>query len=122
MPTRCPAASSPGCISPGRWLRALLLLVADEPTAALDPRHQVGICALIRGFVDGGGGALLVLHDVTLAARFADRLIWMRDGEIVASGAPAETLNERMMEHVYRVRTIVRRDEHGFDVRIEEAL
>lgn len=98
------------------------LLIADEPTAALDPRHQLGIATLIRDFVDSGGGALVVLHDVALAARFADRLIWMRAGRIVATGTPVDTLNSQMMKDVYSVRAHVVKDSHGFDVRVEDTL
>ena len=98
------------------------LLIADEPTAALDPLHQLGIARLLRDFVDSGGGALVVLHDVALAARFADRLLWMREGQIVAAGTPAETVSEKLLLDVYGVRAHVARDEHGFDIRIEAAL
>jgi len=79
------------------------LLVADEPTAALDPRHQFRILDLIKTFVDEGGGALLVLHDIDLAARYATRLIWMKDGKIVADGPPTETLTPERLSEVYRV-------------------
>ena len=53
------------------------LLIADEPVAALDPRHQFGIMTLFRDYVDAGGGALIVLHDIALAAKYADRLLWI---------------------------------------------
>lgn len=79
------------------------LLIADEPTAALDPRHQFRILDLIQAFVDAGGGALLVLHDIDLAARYATRLIWMKDSKIVADGTPAETLTPERLSDVYRV-------------------
>lgn len=79
------------------------LLIADEPIAALDPRHQFRILDLIKAFVDKGGGALLVLHDISLAARYASRLIWMKDGLIVADGAPADTLTPERLSDVYRV-------------------
>ena len=98
------------------------LLVADEPTAALDPLHQLGIIQLVRDFVDAGSGALVVLHDVALASRFADRLIWMRDGEIVAQGTPQETLSAERMRDVYGVQAHVAFDSHGVDIRIEQAL
>jgi len=98
------------------------LLIADEPTAALDPLHQLAIAQLMRDFVNSGGGALLVLHDVALAARFADRLIWMRDGQVVATGSPDETLNAELMQKVYDVRAHVVRDADGFDIRVEAAL
>jgi iron complex transport system ATP-binding protein len=98
------------------------LMVADEPTAALDPLHQLSIAELLRSFVNGGGGALVVLHDLALAARIADRLLWMRDGKIIASGTPAETLGNELISDVYGVRAHVARDDNGFDIRIEAPL
>ncbi len=82
-------------------------LIADEPIAALDPQHQFRILDLIADFVAKGGGALVVLHDINLAARYASRLIWMKDGRIVADGAPAETLSAERLESVYGVRAQV---------------
>ena len=58
------------------------LLIADEPVAELDPYHQFRVMDLIRAFVTEGGGALVVLHDLTLASRYASRLIWMKGGRI----------------------------------------
>jgi len=69
------------------------LLIADEPVAALDPRHQFRIMDLFQSFVSKGGGALVVLHDIALAAKYADRLIWMKDGAIVATGTVEKTLS-----------------------------
>lgn len=83
------------------------LLVADEPTAALDPRHQFRILDLIKAYVEKGGGALVVLHDVELAARYASRLIWMKAGQVVADGAPKATLSAGRLENVYGVRAKV---------------
>lgn len=80
------------------------LLIADEPIAALDPRHQFRILDLISGYVKRGGGALIVLHDIGLAARYASRLIWMQQGRIVADGTPAETLTQARIEAIYNVR------------------
>ena len=94
------------------------LLIADEPMAELDPRFQLQISQLIRQFVDTGGGALVVLHEIALAANLADRLIWMRDGHIIATGTPAETLTPNILADVYGVRANITRDEHGFEVRI----
>ncbi len=94
------------------------LLIADEPVAALDPRHQHRIMELVRSFVDTGGGALIVLHDVSLAARFADRLLWMLDGRIVADGTPAETLTAERLADVYGVRAGI----DGLNVQVEGAL
>lgn len=83
------------------------LLLADEPTAALDPRHQHQVLQLLRGYVDDGGGALVVLHDIALAARYADRLVWMKDGRIVADGAVAETLTAPRLRDIYGVKATV---------------
>ena len=80
------------------------LLFADEPVASLDPRHALRIMELIRGYVAAGASALVVLHDVSLAARFAHRLLWMRDGRIVADGTPEATLTEGRMAEIYQVR------------------
>ncbi len=83
------------------------LLIADEPTAALDPRHQFRILDLIKRFVEAGGGALLVLHDIELAARYATRLIWMKDGQIVADGSPEDTLSAERLADVYEIKAEV---------------
>ncbi|MEH6695272.1 MAG: ABC transporter ATP-binding protein [Hyphomonas sp.] len=93
------------------------LLIADEPVAALDPRHQFRIMDIIQSYVARGGGALVVLHDISLAARYASRLIWMKDGHIVADGPPAETLTAERLSEIYGVRAHV----HGTLVHIEGA-
>ena len=80
------------------------LLVADEPVAELDPYHQFRVMELIRAFVADGGGALVVLHDVALASRYASRLIWMKGGRIVADGPPAATLTAARLADIYGVR------------------
>ena len=79
------------------------LFVADEPVAALDPRHQYRVMDMIADYVEKGGGALVVLHDIGLAARYAHRLIWMGGGSIVADGPPAETLTEARLAQLYGV-------------------
>lgn len=80
------------------------LMVADEPVAALDPRQQFRVMDLFRSFVSEGGGALVVLHDIALAARYADRLIWMQAGQILADGTPEETLTDSRLAQIYGVR------------------
>ncbi len=83
------------------------LLIADEPVAALDPRHQFKVMDLIRDYVANGGGALVVLHDIGLAARYATRMVWMAEGRIIADGTPEETLNEARLADIYGVRAKV---------------
>ncbi|MFN3212106.1 MAG: ABC transporter ATP-binding protein [Henriciella sp.] len=91
------------------------LLIADEPIAALDPRHQFRILDMIAAYVERGGGALVVLHDIALASRYASRLIWMKDGQILADGAPAETLTGDRLEAIYGVRAEI----DGLDVTLK---
>lgn len=83
------------------------LLVADEPVAALDPRHQFRIMDIIQQYVAAGGGALVVLHDISLAARYATRMIWMKETRIVADGPVEGTLTAERMADVFGVRAKV---------------
>jgi len=78
-------------------------LLADEPVAALDPQHQFRILDLIRQFTNDGGSALVILHDISLAARYADRLLWMKGGQLIANGLPKETLTQKQLADVYGV-------------------
>ena len=68
------------------------VVLADEPTMSLDPRHQFVVMDLLRRVAHAGGAVLAVVHDLALAARYADRVLIMESGRIVAQGAPAETL------------------------------
>ncbi len=83
------------------------LLVADEPVAALDPRHQFSTMDIFRQFVESGGGALVVLHDIALAARYATRMVWMKESRIVADGPPEQTLTSDRLAEIYGVRARV---------------
>ncbi len=83
------------------------MIIADEPVAALDPRHQFSVLDLFRRHVDAGGGALVVLHDLSLAARFADRIIVMEDGAVTADGPPPEALTPARIEAAFGVRARV---------------
>jgi iron complex transport system ATP-binding protein len=94
------------------------LLVADEPVAALDPRHQFSTMDIVRQFVDDGGGALVVLHDIALAARYATRMVWMKESRIVADGPPEETLTPERLAEIYGVRSRI----DGRTVEIEGTL
>jgi len=79
------------------------ILIADEPVASLDPQHQFRILGLIRKFVDSGGSALVVLHDINLAARYADRLLWMKDGKLIADGPPKTSLTAARLAEIYGI-------------------
>ncbi len=79
------------------------LLIADEPVAALDPQHQYRIMDIIKRYVAEGNGAMVVLHDMPLAAQYADRMIWMSNGTIEADGSPEETLTEQRLADVFGI-------------------
>jgi iron complex transport system ATP-binding protein len=79
------------------------ILLVDEPTVSLDVRHQLVVMELLRKAARNGGGVLAVVHDLALAARFADRVLVMEEGRIVAQGAPAETLDPARIAEVFGV-------------------
>lgn len=89
------------------WLSMALaqgtdLLLLDEPTTYLDLSHQVDVLDLVGRLHDESGRTVvMVLHDLNLAARYADRLVAMKDGAIVAEGAPGEVLTEELLADVF---------------------
>ena len=83
-----------------RWL------LLDEPTAALDLHHQHEVLRLARGWAQGQGvGVVAVLHDLNLALRYADHALVLEQGHLVAQGTPRDTLDEALLERVWRVGT-----------------
>ncbi len=78
-------------------------LVADEPLASLDPGHQFDVMDLLRRESEGGALVVTVLHDLTMAARYCDRLILMDAGRVVADGAPSVVLDESNLRAVYGI-------------------
>ena len=78
-------------------------LLLDEPTSNLDIRHQFAILEIARAHARAGGGVLAILHDLNMAALFADRLIVLSEGRIVADGAPITVLTDDLIEEVFRV-------------------
>jgi iron complex transport system ATP-binding protein len=80
------------------------VLLLDEPTTFLDLAHQVDVLDLVeRLHQERGRTVVMVLHDLNLAARYAGRLVAMKDGRIVASGSPHEVLTERMLREVFEL-------------------
>jgi len=87
-------------------------MLLDEPTSSLDIRHQYAVLAFLREQIDTGVGLLLVIHDLNLAALYADRVVIIDDGRIAAVGAPAAVLRENLLETVFRARfTVTERPE-----------
>lgn len=88
------------------------LLFLDEPTAFLDLRHQFEALACVRRRVDRGLSAVAVLHDVNLAASFADRILLLREGRVLAQGG-REVLGEENLRALYDVPIAAARTPEG---------
>ncbi len=84
-------------------------LFLDEPTSSLDIGHQIAVLEIARNFAESGGAVLAILHDLNLAAEFADHLAIISHGRIVAEGHPAETLRDEVIGEVYGIRGTVGR-------------
>lgn len=111
------AARPVGSLSGGERRRVVLaralaqdtpVLLLDEPTAHLDIGHQLAVLRLVRELCRSKGkAALAVVHDLTLAAQFGDRLVAMNGGQIVAEGTADEVLRPDLLAAVYGVRVHV---------------
>lgn len=88
------------------------LLLMDEPANSLDLQKQLELCHYLRAAVEGGGMSLLVvLHDLNLAARYADFVAVFQDGGILyASGPPGEVYTQRMLLDVYGIHGLITSD------------
>jgi iron complex transport system ATP-binding protein len=111
---RCDAGTlalrSIDALSGGEWQRVRLaralaqepaVLVLDEPTASLDVRHEMELLELIRRLVDQGLAGLVITHELNLAARYADRILLLSEGRVVAEGAPRDVLVESTLSRVF---------------------
>lgn len=78
------------------------ILVLDEPTAALDVRHEMAIFELLRDLGASGVTVLLVTHSLNLASRFADQLVLLSRGRTAAIGTPGEVIDQGRIEAVYQ--------------------
>jgi iron complex transport system ATP-binding protein len=85
-------------------------LVADEPLASLDPGHQIDVMELLAREAHEGALVIAVLHDLTMAARYCDRLLLVDGGRLAADGTPAEVLTPEVLAQVYGIRAFIRAD------------
>lgn len=76
-------------------------LLLDEPTAALDLGHQETVMQVVRGRADAGTAVVVVLHDLNLAAAYADRVCVLAGGRVAADGPPAQVLTGELLTRVY---------------------
>jgi iron complex transport system ATP-binding protein len=97
-------------LSGGEWQRVRIAralagepraLVLDEPTASLDVRHEMELFELIRHLVEGGLAGLVITHHLNLAARFADRMVLLSGGAVIAEGTPREVLQRETLSRVF---------------------
>ncbi|WP_353125091.1 ABC transporter ATP-binding protein [Parapedobacter pyrenivorans] len=89
------------------------ILLLDEPTSALDLRHQLKVMRLARSFAADGRIVIMVLHDLNLALRWADRVIVMNQGAVASQGHPTEAITPTVIEQVYGVRIRVENCSRG---------
>ena len=78
-------------------------LLLDEPTSSLDLAHQHHILTVARAFAERQVGVLVVLHDLNLAAQYADRVLLLKEGREVATGSPEQVLQAEVIEAVYEI-------------------
>ncbi len=83
------------------------ILLCDEPTAALDPGHQLGVMQTLRACARQGQTVIGVTHDLALAARFADRIIMLHEGKVIADGAPVDVLTPDLLRQVYGIEAFI---------------
>ncbi|KPC81892.1 ABC transporter ATP-binding protein [Streptomyces sp. NRRL S-4] len=90
------------------WLAMVLaqhtpVILLDEPTSALDLGHAVEVLELVREVAATGRTVVMVQHDLAAAARYADLLVAMKDGRVVARGKPEEVVDEALVKELYGV-------------------
>ena len=98
-------------LSGGEWQRVRVAralaqqpraLVLDEPTASLDVRHEMEIFELVRTLASGGLAALVVTHQLNLAARFADRVLLLERGRVAGLGSPRDVLTHETVSRTFQ--------------------
>lgn len=90
------------------WLARVLagqprVLLADEPVASLDLFQQQNVLRLLRRYAQSGRGVMLSIHDLSLAARYCDRLCLLHEGRLLALGTPAQVLTRQHLQQAFQV-------------------
>ena len=113
LPQRHQAATT---LSGGELARAMLaralvadpeIVIADEPTSGLDPRHALDTVARLRALAHSGKMIVASLHDLTLAARYATRIVALSSGTVAADGTPRDILTPDVVQSVFDVRASI---------------
>ncbi len=79
------------------------ILIADEPTAALDPAHQLALFAVLRGLAGDGAAVVLALHDLSAAAAYCHRIVLLAAGKVLADGPPRAVLTPSLLAAAYGI-------------------
>jgi iron complex transport system ATP-binding protein len=112
-------------LSGGERLRVLIarmfatepnIILADEPIAALDPYHQLHIMELLRDHCERGGSAVVVMHDLNMAARFCHQLALLHNGHIVSEGTPEQVLQPQQLRDVYGIHAELQQHASGLTI------
>ncbi|MCI0529073.1 MAG: heme ABC transporter ATP-binding protein [Nitrospira sp.] len=82
-------------------------LLLDEPTTGLDLAHQHGSLEIVRDFARARVGVLLILHDLNLAAQYADRALVLKAGRLLAEGSPHDVLTSRVIRTAFAISVVV---------------
>jgi iron complex transport system ATP-binding protein len=95
------------------------ILIVDEPTAGLDPRHALDAVRRLRAHADGRRSVIMAIHDLDLAVRAADEVLAVKDGRILAVGAVEAVFTEAVLTQLYDVPARILRDASGIVVRFQ---
>jgi iron complex transport system ATP-binding protein len=98
------------------------VLLADEPVAALDPRHQLVVLEVLQARARLGGIVVAVMHDLALAARFADDIVLLESGRVQARGTPESVLTESQLAASFGILARVRAVEGRLVIAAERPL
>jgi iron complex transport system ATP-binding protein len=98
------------------------VLLADEPVAALDPRHQLIVLDVLKTQAHAGHTVAVIMHDLTLAARFADRIVLLDQGHVAASGNPEAVLTQAQLAASFGIAAHVAHEEGRLIVVAERPL
>lgn len=99
------------------------VLLLDEPISALDLHYQLKVMKLIRQIASSDAmTVIMVLHDLSMAARWSDRVVLLADGKVEVEGTPEEALTAQRLAKVYQVSAAVTRGEHGLSIAIHDTI
>ena len=92
------------------------IILADEPVQGLDPSHEIQVMEVLRQLAGEGRGMMVVLHNLSLAARFCDRLFLIHHGKILTSGTPREVLTPESLRQSYGIEATYGEEDGDFYV------